>query len=152
MQKQEIIEIEKKKENNDNVQKIESKEVLSLKKQRVQKKEEQDIQKVTNRTNITELSSNLSLLKDDSKNCLLVALNNNKEEKIELGNPLDNNEEKIINQLKRNSYIQIIIEILLIISFVICDIYSIGQYSLTSMSHKPLHFKSKIQRNILINT
>ena len=114
MQKQEIIEIEKKKENNDNVQKIESKEVLSLKKQRVQKKEEQDIQKVTNRTNITELSSNLSLLKDDSKNCLLVALNNNKEEKIELGNPLDNNEEKIINQLKRNSYIQIIIEILFI--------------------------------------
>ena len=146
MQKQEIIEIEKKKENNDNVQKIESKEVLSLKKQRVQKKEEQDIQKVTNRTNITELSSNLSLLKDDSKNCLLVALNNNKEEKIELGNPLDNNEEKIINQLKRNSYIQIIIEILLIISFVICDIYSIGQYSLTSMSGFQLRIENAFNK------
>ena len=35
------------------------------------KEEEQDIQKVTNRTNITELSSNLSLLKKNNKNCYI---------------------------------------------------------------------------------
>ena len=143
MQKQEIIEIEKKKEKSDNLQQLESKEVQPIKKHNVQKKEEQEIQKETNRTSLTELSSNVSLLKDENKNFLLVALNNNKEDNIEIENPLDdNNEEKIIKQLKRNSAIQIIIEILLVISFVICDIYSIGQYSLTSISEFQLRIKN----------